>query len=730
MRARISLALALHNHQPVGNFGWVIGDVYEHSYEPLVAALERHPRHPPRPPLHGSPPRLAGRRATGIPRAASRRSSSAGRVELLGVATTNRSWRPCRRPTGSPSSGSWATRSSASVAAGPPAPGWPSGSGSRTCPWPSSTAAIAGRSSTTPISGPPRSTSPTCGARTRPTTRAACSRCSGPTRTCATGSRSGRSTMSSPTWPSTRHRIATSSAVMGDDGEKFGAWPDTYEHCWGKDGWVDRFFDALTANADWIDLVTPGEWIEREPPLGRVYVPTSSYFEMGEWALPAEEGLAFERAVAAAEAHDRPGGALDARRLLAQLPGEVPRDQRPPQADAPDVRPRSARMPAGPATTPRSGELMQGQSNDCYWHGRLRRDLHRPHAPRHVRAPDRGRGCRGHGRPGGGRSGRRDRPRRHGPRRPRRDPRHVARPDRRDRHGRGWRDRLVGHPRGPSRPGRRHAPASRGLSPAARSTARLRPSPRRAAGRRADGGRRVGRGREHPRGRPVPGAGPRRPAPVRRLRAPLRRSSTCSRRARRASPSPGPRPWSSAMRTPAPTTCVERTDSERSPAARRPARARARLSGSRSASRSPAIGVEPSLGLEVSVENRSQEPVRFDLAVEWALMLLGGGGNPAAYYEVGGERQAHDGAGESPEATLIRSGNTYIGTRPRHDVRPAGHRLVDADRDRLELGIRVRADLPGQRARGSLADGAGARRMPLGQRRPAGVDRQGSRRRQ
>ena len=32
---------------------------------------------------------------------------------------------------------------------------------------------------------------------------------------------------------------------MGDDGEKFGAWPDTYEHCWGEDGWVDRFFDAL-----------------------------------------------------------------------------------------------------------------------------------------------------------------------------------------------------------------------------------------------------------------------------------------------------------------------------------------------------------------------------------------------------------------------------------------------------------------------------------------------------
>jgi alpha-amylase len=43
MTARISLALILHNHQPVGNFGWVIGEVYERAYEPMVGALERHP---------------------------------------------------------------------------------------------------------------------------------------------------------------------------------------------------------------------------------------------------------------------------------------------------------------------------------------------------------------------------------------------------------------------------------------------------------------------------------------------------------------------------------------------------------------------------------------------------------------------------------------------------------------------------------------------------------------
>jgi alpha-amylase/alpha-mannosidase (GH57 family) len=43
MAPRISLALAIHNHQPVGNFGWVLAEVFEQAYQPMVDALERHP---------------------------------------------------------------------------------------------------------------------------------------------------------------------------------------------------------------------------------------------------------------------------------------------------------------------------------------------------------------------------------------------------------------------------------------------------------------------------------------------------------------------------------------------------------------------------------------------------------------------------------------------------------------------------------------------------------------
>ena len=76
-------------------------------------------------------------------------------------------------------------------------------------------------------------------------------------------------------------------AVMGDDGEKFGLWPGTYEHCWGANAWMERFFGAVEASSDWLEAITPGEYARRFPAIGRVYLPTASYDEMTEWALPA-----------------------------------------------------------------------------------------------------------------------------------------------------------------------------------------------------------------------------------------------------------------------------------------------------------------------------------------------------------------------------------------------------------------------------------------------------------
>jgi len=77
-------------------------------------------------------------------------------------------------------------------------------------------------------------------------------------------------------------------AILGDDGEKFGMWPGTCEYCWQK-GWMDRFFTELEANQSWLHIILLGEYIQRFPAQGRIYLPCASYEEMMEWSLPANK---------------------------------------------------------------------------------------------------------------------------------------------------------------------------------------------------------------------------------------------------------------------------------------------------------------------------------------------------------------------------------------------------------------------------------------------------------
>ena len=75
--------------------------------------------------------------------------------------------------------------------------------------------------------------------------------------------------------------------VYADDGEKFGVWPGTYNTCYNE-RWLEHFFHQLTQNLGWIKPVFFTEALEEVPALGRVYLPTSSYAEMGQWSLPAD----------------------------------------------------------------------------------------------------------------------------------------------------------------------------------------------------------------------------------------------------------------------------------------------------------------------------------------------------------------------------------------------------------------------------------------------------------
>ncbi|MEJ5166297.1 MAG: alpha-amylase/4-alpha-glucanotransferase domain-containing protein [Thermoanaerobaculia bacterium] len=80
--------------------------------------------------------------------------------------------------------------------------------------------------------------------------------------------------------------------TMVDDGEKFGIWPGTYKWVW-EEKWLKKFFEALS-KADFIKTITLEEALSLKKPRGVLHIPTQSYFEMGEWTLPAQKILKYK----------------------------------------------------------------------------------------------------------------------------------------------------------------------------------------------------------------------------------------------------------------------------------------------------------------------------------------------------------------------------------------------------------------------------------------------------
>ena len=93
-----------------------------------------------------------------------------------------------------------------------------------------------------------------------------------------------------------RLRGSSCAAIFADDGEKFGIWPSTY-HSVYEEGWLERFFQLIGKNLDWIEPMSLGTYANREKPLGRVYLACSSYMELDEWSLPTEAMVEYGKVV-------------------------------------------------------------------------------------------------------------------------------------------------------------------------------------------------------------------------------------------------------------------------------------------------------------------------------------------------------------------------------------------------------------------------------------------------
>ncbi len=158
--------------------------------------------------------------------------------------------------------------------------------------------------------------------------------------------------------------------TMADDGEKFGVWPKTYQHCYG-DGWLNSFFSELTRNAGWIETTTFRDYHEKFQPSGRVYLPTASYREMGEWTLPAEASLEYEYVLDELSK-------IVGERSKQFLRGGIWRSFMVKYPEANHLHKRmtmiSRQVHAAMKKDPAAGrkaldELWRGQCNDAYWHG-------------------------------------------------------------------------------------------------------------------------------------------------------------------------------------------------------------------------------------------------------------------------------------------------------------------------------------------------------------------------
>ena len=142
--------------------------------------------------------------------------------------------------------------------------------------------------------------------------------------------------------------------TFADDGEKFGLWPKTYEWVY-EQGWLERWFSALERESSWLKTATFSDYLTRMGPSGRVYLPGGSYEEMLEWSGGSFRNF-FVKYPEAQAMYQR------MLRVSERLSGLKTQDSRPKAKPTAKSRHSSLIRRA-------ERELYKGQCNCAYWHG-------------------------------------------------------------------------------------------------------------------------------------------------------------------------------------------------------------------------------------------------------------------------------------------------------------------------------------------------------------------------
>lgn len=178
-----------------------------------------------------------------------------------------------------------------------------------------------------------------------------------------------------------RDTVPSGAACVFDDGEKFGIWPGTFEWVYEK-GWLEEFIESII-KSDFVETSTYTNYMREKNPIGRVYLPSSSYFEMGEWSLPPESAVKFVDFVNYLRENNR----FDTNRMFVK--GGIWKNFLVKYSEANTMHKKmifvSNLVNSYRGSKRRNAllHLMRGQANDAYWHG-VFGGLYLPHLRRAV----------------------------------------------------------------------------------------------------------------------------------------------------------------------------------------------------------------------------------------------------------------------------------------------------------------------------------------------------------
>ena len=127
------------------------------------------------------------------------------------------------------------------------------------------------------------------------------------------------------------------------------------------------FFTLLEQNSEWLHTIPLGEYARTHFALGRIYIPTSSYIEMTEWALPPKKSYLFGKLLHTLQDEKRQD-------VLQFMRGGFWRNFLARYDEANNQHKKMLRVHErvyNAGATEESGftHLLKAQANDTYWHG-------------------------------------------------------------------------------------------------------------------------------------------------------------------------------------------------------------------------------------------------------------------------------------------------------------------------------------------------------------------------